>query len=59
VALLSQGRHAEAEDCYRKALTMQPDYASGHGNLLFALNYRPDIPRLCEKPNESLAKPAE
>ena len=27
---------------YRKALVMRPDYAAGHGNLLFALNYRTD-----------------
>ena len=43
VALLTQGRYAEAEACYRKALVMRPDYAAGHGNLLFALNYRTDV----------------
>ena len=43
VALLAQGRYAEAEACYRKALAMRPDYAIGHGNLLFALSYRTDV----------------
>ena len=43
VALLSQGRHAESEACYRQALTLRPDYANGHGNLLFALGYRTDV----------------
>ena len=43
VALLSQGRHAESEACYRQALALQPDHASGHGNLLFALGYRTDV----------------
>jgi predicted O-linked N-acetylglucosamine transferase (SPINDLY family) len=43
VALFAQGRHKEAESCYRQALAMRPDYASGHGNLLFALSYRTDI----------------
>ncbi len=43
VALQMQGRHAETEVCYRHALTLRPDYASGHGNLLFALNYREDL----------------
>jgi len=43
VALQMQGRHAETETCYRHALTLRPDYASGHGNLLFALNYRDDL----------------
>ena len=43
IALQMQGRHAEAAACYRQALTLQPDYATGHGNLLFALNYRSDL----------------
>ncbi len=42
-ALQMQGRHAETEVCHRHALTLRPDYASGHGNLLFALNYRDDL----------------
>ncbi|HUB15748.1 MAG TPA: tetratricopeptide repeat protein [Acetobacteraceae bacterium] len=43
VALQMQARHAETEQCYREALALRPDYASGHGNLLFALNYRDDL----------------
>ncbi len=44
VALQMQARHQEAEACYRQALTLRPNYAGGHGNLLFALNYRDDLP---------------
>ncbi|MGA3398780.1 MAG: tetratricopeptide repeat protein [Acetobacteraceae bacterium] len=43
VALEMQGRHVETEVCHRRALALRPDYASGHGNLLFALNYRDDL----------------
>ena len=45
VALQMQARHAETEQCYREALALRPDYPSGHGNLLFALNYRDDLTR--------------
>ena len=44
VSLQMQCRHAESEVCYREALALRPDYATGHGNLLFALNYRDDLP---------------
>jgi predicted O-linked N-acetylglucosamine transferase (SPINDLY family) len=43
VALQSQGRHEETEACCRQALALRPDYPTGHGNLLFALNYRHDL----------------
>ncbi len=43
IALQMQARHAETEHCYREALALRPDYPSGHGNLLFALNYREDL----------------
>ena len=43
IALQMQARHAETERCYREALALRPDYPSGHGNLLFALNYRDDL----------------
>ncbi len=42
-ALQMQGRHVETEACHRRALALRPDYASGHGNLLFALSYRDDL----------------
>jgi predicted O-linked N-acetylglucosamine transferase (SPINDLY family) len=42
-ALLSQARYREAEEAYRKALMIKPDYPTAHGNLLFAMNYCPDV----------------
>jgi protein O-GlcNAc transferase len=42
-ALLSQARYGDAEEAYRKALAMKPDNPTAHGNLLFDMNYRPDI----------------
>ena len=42
-ALLPQARYAEAEDAYRKALAINPEYPTAYGNLLFDMNYRPDI----------------
>jgi predicted O-linked N-acetylglucosamine transferase (SPINDLY family) len=44
VALQMQARHAESEACCRRAMAMRPADAAGHGNLLFALNYRDDVP---------------
>lgn len=44
VSLQLQGRQEETEACCRHALELRPDYASGHANLLFALNYRHDMP---------------
>ena len=43
VALQMQGRHVEAEQCCRQVMADRPGYASAHGNLLFALNYREDL----------------
>ena len=38
------GASREAEQLFRARAGARPDYASGHGNLLFALNYRDDLP---------------
>lgn len=42
-ALQAQGRWEEAEGLFRKALALRPDYVTGHSNLLFCRNYRPDL----------------
>ncbi len=43
IVLQTQGRYAEAEQCCRDALVAKPDYAAAHCNLLYSLNYRPDL----------------
>ena len=43
IALQTQGRHAEAEQCCREALVARPDHHVAHSNLLFSLNYRTDL----------------
>ncbi len=43
LALMRQGRLAEAEAALRHALALRPDFALPHSNILFCLNYRPDI----------------
>ncbi len=42
-ALQAQCRWDEAESHFRKSLALVPDYVTGHSNLLFCLNYRPDL----------------
>lgn len=41
--LKSQGRINDAINCFRKALELQSNYIEAHSNLLFTLNYSPDI----------------
>ncbi len=43
VTLMDLGRLDEAAANYRRALEINPDFAGAHGNLLFALNYHPDL----------------
>ena len=43
IVLQTQGRYAEAEQCCREALVANPDYAAAHCNVLYSLNYRPDL----------------
>jgi predicted O-linked N-acetylglucosamine transferase (SPINDLY family) len=43
IVLQTQGRYAEAEQCCREGLVGNPDYAAAHCNLLYSLNYRPDL----------------
>ena len=40
---MRQGRLAEAEAALRHALALRPDFALPHSNILFCLNYRPDV----------------
>jgi protein O-GlcNAc transferase len=39
--LKEQGRQDEALAAFKRALTLRPDYASAHSNLLFTLQYTP------------------
>jgi len=43
-ALQDQGKLDDAIAGYRKALSLKPGYRDAHGNLLFCLNYHPDLP---------------
>jgi predicted O-linked N-acetylglucosamine transferase (SPINDLY family) len=43
LALMRQGRLPEAEAALRQALALRPDFALPHSNILFCLNYRPDV----------------
>ena len=40
---MRQGRLAEAEAALRQALALRPDFALPHSNILFCLNYRPEL----------------
>ncbi|MBV5299890.1 MAG: tetratricopeptide repeat protein [Rhodoferax sp.] len=37
------GRLDEAQACYRQALLLKPDFVNAYTNLLFTLNYQPDL----------------
>ncbi|MDO9042908.1 MAG: tetratricopeptide repeat protein [Desulfocapsaceae bacterium] len=41
--LINQGQLTEAEKCLRHVLEITPDYAEARSNLLFVLNYHPDM----------------
>lgn len=43
VLLDDLGRNSEAEACYRHALKVNPDFSEAFNNLLFVLNYHPDM----------------
>ncbi len=43
VVLQAQGCLEEAAACYRKAITIKPDYAEAHSNLLLVLYYFSNI----------------
>ena len=43
VALEDLGRFDESAALFHQALALRPDYASGHSNLLFCLNYHPTM----------------
>ena len=43
VALEDLGRFDESAALFHQALALRPDYASGHSNLLFCLNYHPTL----------------
>jgi predicted O-linked N-acetylglucosamine transferase (SPINDLY family) len=43
VVLQMQCRYAEAEQCCREALAACPEYEAAQSNLLFSLNYDPDL----------------
>lgn len=40
---LAQGRTDEATRCFEEARCAQPDFVGAHSNVLFALNFRPDV----------------
>lgn len=43
LSLQEQARLDEAVGCFRRALELKPDFKDADGNLLFVLNYHPDI----------------
>lgn len=43
VALRDQGRIEHALDAFRAALAVKPDFAEAHSNLLFCMQYHPEV----------------